>query len=265
MLELKADQFHIMLPLLDKMEYGGFCPNSVIEGNHPGRIFVDKPIEPEIGFVWCRGGFYCLAGNENNEGFNQSLMDLLFDKLDHHTFWLYPYPVSSWERKLDSLLGDRVTKMSFRSFRFNPSEFQKLLPWRDKIPSGFEVKRIDEKLMSRIGEIRGLTRRFWKSTEDFMKIGFGFCLLHRGEIVTFCYSAFVGGGKYEIDIRTVEKYRRQGFGEFNACAFIEHCLNKNKIPSWHCGSTNVPSDALARKLGFEPKVDFPIYRWIEAN
>lgn len=47
---------------------------SIIEGNSPGQIWVDRLDQPQTAFVWDKveGGFY-LVGNENNDEFNAAL------------------------------------------------------------------------------------------------------------------------------------------------------------------------------------------------
>ena len=45
-----------------------------------------------------------------------------------------------------------------------------------------------------------------------------------------------------------------------ACALIDECLATQARPGWHCLTDNDGSSALALKLGFEPHLEFPIYR-----
>ena len=63
----------------------------------------------------------------------------------------------------------------------------------------------------------------------------------------------------EIDIHTKEKYRRRGLAHYAASAFIEECLARGLRPNWECWWDNEPSVSLAKKLGFEPISDHPVF------
>jgi RimJ/RimL family protein N-acetyltransferase len=83
------------------------------------------------------------------------------------------------------------------------------------------------------------------------------------EIVSACTAVSVGGGEAEIDIHTEAAYRRRGYGFLTACAFIEACLARDLTPSWACWPHRTASQALAQKLGFDPRPDVPAHYWDE--
>ena len=249
--ELKVDEFHLVKSIFKSL------PNSVVEGNRLGRIFVDDMKTPRVALVCYRRGLYYLAGDASNHQSNQSLYELLFRE---RPFYLYSFP-EVWEEKLDIVLKDKATKHYRQSFDFNPEEFSSHRNWREKIPLGFRLERIDAELMERIANdiMPWSLTIFWNSISDFIKKGFGFCLLHDAQIASVCYSATVGKRECSIDIKTVEKFRRRGFAMLTASAFIEHCLGRGFLPTWECHTSNKESMATAKKLGFFEKAEFPIY------
>ena len=71
--ELEHTQFEQVRPLFQGLNYH-LVIFSILEGNSPGRIWVDHPYRPQTALVWDKveGGLY-LAGFEQNDGFNQAL------------------------------------------------------------------------------------------------------------------------------------------------------------------------------------------------
>jgi RimJ/RimL family protein N-acetyltransferase len=160
------------------------------------------------------------------------------------------------------LVGQTIT-LYRTSFTFNESKFQYLRNWRDKIPKDFVIKRIDSTLFEKYKkEMDPLYNLLWSSTEDFLQDGFGFCILKDNQFASVCIS-FSRDESAEIDILTVEKYRRNGFATLTCAAFIEHCLEHNLVPNWDCDAGNQLSIQLASKLGFEKNNDFPMLWWHE--
>jgi len=255
MRELEAGELARASPIVQRTGYGMALAYSVIEGNHPGRAFVNEGVGPTVTLVCREGGLYYLAGDESNEELHQALPEILFGELEE-SFFLHTYS-AAWESRLDSLFGDTLGKTYRRAFRFNADRFSPHLAWRDSIPPGFCMKRIDRKLV----EETGIRIDYWNSISDFLATGFGMCLVHGHEFVSRCYSGCVGGGEHEIDITTAEGFRGQGFATLTASAFIEHCLRNDAVPAWSCFADNPASCALAEKLGFVKCGDFPLYRW----
>lgn len=244
--------------------------NATIDGNCPGRIFVDDPTNPSAAFIWndIRYGF--LAGDPDNEAFVVSLSELLAETLlpeaesSHDpTLILYPYP-KSWHRRIKTIAGDySPTTLHRRMFSFNPAHFTHH-DWTAHLPKSFRMQQIDAQMLA---DEEGLAEEMdflWGNREKFLQRGFGFCLRNGGEIISTCFSAFVSGNQYEISITTHPQHRKRGFGTLTASAYIERCLQSGIEPVWQCWHDNAPSVGLAQKLGFVPEMDYPVYL-IELN
>jgi RimJ/RimL family protein N-acetyltransferase len=233
----------------------------VLEGNSPGRVFVDHLDEPRTAFVHTNAGFSYLVGSSQNGAFNQAFKKLLDDRLfpeikisNDPTLVFYPLS-DSWEVPLKKTLdGRRVLDLFRKQFIFNPKKFISSSNRQKQIPAGFQMQHIDQASMERFG-----ADMFpWESPQAFLKTGFGFWLLKDNEIACECSSVFIGGGAVEINIHTNEKYRRQGLAAIAATAFISECLDRGLHPNWECWWDNQPSISLAQKLGFEPVKDHPV-------
>lgn len=92
-----------------------------------------------------------------------------------------------------------------------------------------------------------------------MERGIGHFITKGNEIISVCTSPYVGGGYAEIDIITIESYKRMGLATQTGVRFIKECVEKNLIPNWCCHADNVESNQLAHKLGFDKVADHPMY------
>jgi RimJ/RimL family protein N-acetyltransferase len=267
--ELEPSQFERVRSLFQGLAYH-LAIFSVIEGNSPGRIWVDHPRRPQTALVWdkAEGEFY-LAGLEEDDGFNQALNACIRGqiypearRLPRMLDFVLNYSPETWESKLDVVLRDTAPMKHYRQhFTFK----QLKVDWKVQLPDGLVMTRVDEKLLARtelknIEEVRRWALRSWQSVGNFMEKGFGFCLLHGDAIVCWCIADYVAGKAYEIGIHTDEDYRRRGLATLTVAAAVEHCLTWGATEiGWHCWSSNVASAATARKVGFEQTIEHPVY------
>jgi len=259
--EISSTQYQQITPLLGK--YSNYpVVNAVIEGNSPGQIFVDTLADPKSAFVLTNAGFSYLAGSPKNFEFNNTLKELLdndlFPKIkesDDPTLIFYPLS-DGWEAPIKKMLGQREIHNTFRKqVAFKPEKFTQHSDWEAHIPVGFNLHPIDRALLDKFD-----ADMFpWESPQVFLEKGFGYWLMTDDEIVSECSTVFVGGGAVEINIHTEDKYRKQGFAQLTTSAFIAESLSRGLRPNWECWWNNKPSISLAKKLGFEPIGDHPVF------
>jgi RimJ/RimL family protein N-acetyltransferase len=270
MLELERGGYSRVRPLFE--DTANIPPRSVLSGITPGRVFVDDVQDPQAALVWTQWGFAYLAGESCKDAFTRDLHDLILEELVPNKggrekgFLLFPCS-STWEAESSLLLaGRRPNKIYRRSFTFNPSHFSGNYGWLNRLPAGFHIYRIDEKLIERTGDrISQEIEAAWASVKDFLNDGFGFCLMHGEEIVSLCTSPFIAGREVEVCIRTDPHYRSKGYATVTALAFLEHCLLNDLSPNWECPWDHIASCALAARLGFENPVDRLVYYWEELS
>jgi RimJ/RimL family protein N-acetyltransferase len=90
------------------------------------------------------------------------------------------------------------------------------------------------------------------SVEDFLAKSFGLCLIKDGALVGWCLSEYNNSQGCEVGIEINEDYQKQGLGSALASAFAQLAQERGiKRIGWHCWKDNLPSVALAKKLGFE--------------
>lgn len=267
--ELRQNEYENVRSLYDGLNYH-LVIYSIIEGNSPGVVYVDAPNEPKTAFMWDKveGGFY-LAGDESNCEFNKSLNEWILNRIypavneiPHLAdFALYYFP-EAWADHVNVILKDTDPMKHYRKhFIIDQLKYD----WKSLIPDGFRMIRVDgdflkRKQLKNIGHVTGWVMSSWGSLENFMEKGFGFCLVHENDIVSWSIADYVAGKDYEIGIHTDENYRRRGFATMTAAAAVDYCLsNGMEHVGWHCWSPNLGSAATAKKVGFRQTIEHPIY------
>jgi len=264
MIELEVGNYRNVLPLLGGLKQA-VLPYAVCEGTNPGRVFVDDLQNPKTTLIWTPVGYYFLVLGRSDTQTLEDLSELLTgtfvpaSKAMGETGFILVAELDDWREKTSALLGSHeVIEIFRRPFAFNADKFNARGNWREKIPPGFELKRVDESLAAQAN-----LPPSWKSPEDFTSNGMGFALMDGEKIASLSTSVFASSARVEIDIHTEEEYRRRGFASITASALIEECLRKGKQPNWECFWENEESTALALKLGFDQLPDYPVYFWEE--
>lgn len=123
-----------------------------------------------------------------------------------------------------------------------------------------EIKSAQASDLGVIEERFGVVRRFWRSDSDFIASAHAVVVWVSGAPASICYAAAVAEGLAEIDVLTLEEYRRIGLGKRIVHVFSQHCLRQGLKPVWDCFTNNAGSMALCKSCGFEPlRAAYPFY------
>jgi RimJ/RimL family protein N-acetyltransferase len=268
--ELNKQDYEKVRPLYQGLDYH-LTIRAVIEGTGPGRIYVDNVSAPKTAFICSVEGYY-LAGAAENAGFNNALgalirnisqtRDTVREGEDAIDLDVYP---QTWETRLPSLFPDRTPLIEQRR-TYLCTELR--INWKEHIPDGYSIHRINEKLLERLGEnvpkhVFGWMKANWGGRENFLQRGFGFCLLHGERMISWCIADCVSGDLCEVGIHTIPDYRRQGFATLTVAATVDYCLSHGFTSiGWHCNDDNVGSWKTAEKVGFTKARDYIFYLYL---
>lgn len=111
------------------------------------------------------------------------------------------------------------------------------------IPKGLKIVNINNELAQEIGVDLSLC--------DFDKLHFGKCLMSGDNILSYCYSIFLSHDEAEIDVKTIESDRLNGYATLVVKEFINECIDRGIKPNWACWPYNESSIKLALKVGFK--------------
>jgi RimJ/RimL family protein N-acetyltransferase len=255
--ELAQHEYDSVRPIFRCIEHDRAVVFSTIEGNTPGRIFVDHPGSPRTALVRFSGGELYVGGCADDQALNHEIVELILNELATPPHLLICSFSEAWKCTLDELLRPCGVRRVIREhLELSPEHFRAAHDgWHTRMPEGFRLQLMDRHLVERSDPGLGT---LWGSIDNFLARAFGFCVLRDDEIVSRCSTVALGDRRFETGVGTEERYRRQGFATLAACAFIERSLELNLAPEWGC-YYNVASRALALKLGFVSKPDVEVH------
>lgn len=222
---------------------GKVYPLSVSQGFQYGDIFTYSANNCEAVLFWHYCGFAYLAG-KIDEAFLEDVYKLMLNRNNTNS------------RRFILMTNDEETENFFRSkddvcidrrYLFEYTEKQS--PAIPTMPSGFEIKEINSELLS---EIHGgiVPSLFWKSSENFLKKGKGYCIFDGKNVAAWVFSAAVSSSEIDIGVETSENYRGRGLAAAAAKMMIKYAFDVGKSPVWACHCNNTASKRLAEKIGF---------------
>jgi RimJ/RimL family protein N-acetyltransferase len=245
---------------------------STLAGATPGRIAADDPRRPTSAALWF-GHKLFLAGDSRNAEFIRRLAahfdQNLFPQARQHgqeVFFVF-LPDAGWKAQFSALFGSNFARQvdaprQTYTFRSGVNRFD--AAWREKIPAGFRLSPVDARLLARthlkhMDYLTEETQSERTSVQDFLDRSFGVCLHNDETLAAWCLSEYNTGARCEVGIATVDEYQRQGLGTLVGSAFIEEALRRGvREIGWHCWARNLPSAALARRLGYTLERDYEI-------
>ncbi|MBX0358475.1 GNAT family N-acetyltransferase [Halobacillus sp. Nhm2S1] len=271
-----------MIRELDKSEFykceklingeGHLEVKAVIEGNNPGRIFVDHIDSPKTGIIWLgnNDGFFFI-GDEENEGFNNHINDFI-DKV------IFP---EAQKLRLNNFIAignhpgwEKIIERVFKHRQMQKSNQKVYTMWENhykdnnepSISQDYTVLKIDNELiedknnsLENIGFLRSKISEFWSSPEDFYQKGIGYCIVYKNKVASLCFSGFVAEKVHGIDIETIEVHQGNKLGQKAAHCVLKDSLSKGMIPYWDCEEANKPSNIIAQNIGLENYFNYTVY------
>jgi len=261
---LTPDQLPAARTLFNAMAGHHLILPSILAGLTPARVWVDDPNAPRVAAALFHNKIY-LLGSSREAGFNATLGELLtgevFPELKQNDVGIaLIFPSNpGWAELYPSLFGNAFARIypdaQRQVYAFDAGK-NTLIDWRGLLPEGFTLRAVDAALLaddrwSSIEYLREETQSERISVEDFLAHSFGVCLTHGLDLVAWCLSEYNCGERCEVGIATVEQYQRRGFGSVVGAAFVEEALRRGyRSIGWHCWTRNLPSAALARRIGY---------------
>ena len=267
---LSKDEYWRVLPLLggSQPNYFDIIARAVVAGNSPGSIWVDDASKPKSSLI--RDKHYCfyLVGDPDNEAFNAALRNLVTEQIAPEAlatgqgiFKLF-YSTLGWESKVESIFNQAT--LTIRGRTLFTLDHPTLPDWRAKLPAAAVIRPIDRELLTSTN-LQGLQSivsemlSTWASLDDFLALGFGYCLVYGERIACWCTAEYVDGKAIGVGIETVEQHWGKGFATLTAAAFVEHCTAHGIAAYWDAWTSNVASRVVAEKVGFKKMQEYSIY------
>ncbi|WP_430787014.1 GNAT family N-acetyltransferase [Virgibacillus flavescens] len=271
-----------MICELDKMEFykckeqinnaGHLEVKAVIEGNNPGRIFVDNIDSPKTGLIWLgnNDGFFFIS-DEKNKSFNNHINDFIdtvifpqAKKLKLNKFIAIGNH-SRWENTIEKIFEHRHMQKS-NQYVYTLTESRYKNTNERSINQEYTVFKVSKDLfensdnaLENIEFLHSTLSEFWSSPENFFQKGIGYCIVYRNKIVSLCYSGFAAENVHGIGIETLEDYQGNKLGQKVAHCVVKEFVRKGIIPYWDCEEVNKPSNIIAKHIGLEKDFNYLVY------
>jgi len=270
--ELESNEFDRVRPLFQEFDYS-LSIHAAIEGNNPGRIFVNDVNHPRTALALTVEG-YLLAGDDSNLETNGALRRLFKERVftgevfvnGDWSMSLAVHP-EMWEAKLPELIPTHEVEKSERyHYLCRTVKFD----WRNNIPEECTVRRVDRTLLNDAEVVfPDVVREWmdfeemWWTEENFLSKGVSFGVLREGEVVAWCTPDCVAGDRIDVGVITHPAHRRRGLATVAVAATVEHCLGHGfSAVGWHCNANNVGSWKTAEKVGFERSREYAYYYYM---
>lgn len=218
--------------------------NAVIEKQQEGKIYKLA----ENYFILHKAGFcyYSFKEKKNIQG-TQMLQLIAEDKTIPDYIHIYD-------------ATQELAEEAMKDVRFNAKvrtriqlKFTSGIVEATSMPAGYYMEPIREDNFM-VMEVFGLDidSKFWKSQQDFLRFGFGYCIFNEKRLpLSVCYTACVVNNEAEIDVITRSGFLQKGLAKAAVAAFTNHCIGKNIIANWDCFEENIGSLKTAESLGFK--------------
>jgi len=220
---------------------------------HMGKAWVDDLENPTVAQVMV-GIFVFYAGDSNSE----VAKELLYNLPEHI---LAIVDTDDWKKRIETIHEERIEKFDRFEFEKNPEHFDSkhLQGYLSALPEGYELKRIDESLVNEdsLHELSPEFTGLFDSTEDYLKRGLGFCIVHKGQVVSGASSFSIYDNGLEIEVATDSNHLKMGLATIVSSALILDCIEKGIYPNWD--AANPESLNLGKKLGYVFKQSYDTY------
>lgn len=242
--------------------------DAIAAGNSPALAWADDRTQPGAAYLWDKTHCHFLIGDPDRPAFVAAVRDLIRRDIAPQlaargqAFLKVITSSAAWEQPVGSIFG--TAELVSRERVLHALDTLALPAWRASMPDGYFVRQVDAELL-RNSRLRGITdlrneiMTGWPSLAGFLNGGFGFCLLHGDEIVTWCTAEYMSRGKCGVGIETAVEHMRRGFATLTASALAEHALAQGLTPYWDSWKANLPSLAVARKVGFRVVSEYTIF------
>ena len=257
MIELQPDQLHVAGTLYHNYPYLHGYVASALNGEM-GTVAVDDVKRPTVGRItlaWAN----ILAGDATTPAAEALLSEILPNTI------LIPEN-SKWVGAFYGKWGHRLEKWRRITCRGGSWSIEKLKDFERQLPSCHSIEQV-----SCPEEVKGLIQMGdglidfpnYPTPEDFLSRGVGFLVKRNGEIVSGCTSYAVGGGKFDISVRTRQECQRRGLAQAVAARMISFCMQEGIEPCW-----DAPSEAggnLGKKLGYTYAKPYTAFRVLKVR
>lgn len=248
MIELSVEKFSQMTSFFDKNTPNFPVVRAIIEGNNPGRIWIDQLVNPSICLVITNGGYSFIGkGGEIKELIILEVIEILKKNKPIKLIWELNDPLLGLFEKAGFT---HVNRIQFYHPAIINHDLTHIDAICERLPSDCEIKLIDAPLLKKSNWLPFI-KQIYGNEENFLKNGYGLALIQNDELISEAFACYIGGDYVETGSVTSEKYRGKGYATIIRAFLIKESLSRNLRPATSCNADNIGSAKVSEKLGFK--------------
>lgn len=241
--------------LFDPQAPAGLRCTAVLEGIDPGKIITDDPSAPRWAAVWEAGdGILYTGGELETQTFHALIESLRREGEVLVGYWDPHDAIVSWLPSNPTWWGTSY------DFFDRPADGTGLEAYVQLVQAEYTIREIDEKLLERCLWYEDTVRRHGNA-KAFLEAGRGMCLMQGEDILCEAYAGKLILGTRELGVITQEAQRGRGLATLTCAHLVQACEHAGERTYWNCATTNLPSVAVARKLGYRTELMFYWQAW----
>ena len=239
MRKVSEKDYHMFITWAKANTANTVYPSSIAEGIQSGDIYVNDDADVETVLFWHHCGFGYISGKPSYDFLNDIYSVMTSDHNRKRLVLITSdEEVADYFRDKEVLLDSRAEYSYLSDRNISATDI-----------TGFRIEQIDEENLSRI-EGRIIPSFSWKTSDQFLKHGFGYIALDQERVCAIAFSAAVSSDEIDIGVETHEDYRRKGLAAILAGRMCERILKIGKKPVWAHSISNTGSMNTALKCGF---------------
>ncbi|MGM0641151.1 MAG: GNAT family N-acetyltransferase, partial [Thermotogota bacterium] len=131
------------------------------------------------------------------------------------------------------------------------------------IAKEFKIHKVNENILNKKYEnldfLLEEIKLWWDDLENFLNRSYGYIASHNNKIVSYALGDYLVDNIHLMGVETLKDYRKNGLSQACCEAFIKNSLSNNITPRWECMSSNIASQKLVEKLGFNKSKIYNLY------
>lgn len=222
----------------------------ILAGRNPGRVVVDQSATPHQCAVLTSDRLL-FVGRATDQAFLDEALH--YFRPSGHVGLIASTYASPSQLALPQA-AKILNRREFTARAHHPAAWMEL---KRRLPENGEVRLADHPLLERC-EWRSSLEAASGSLERYLSSGLSYCLLQNQDLVAEAHAPFRGEGVVEIGVTTHPAHQGRGYATAVCAYLIEACEQHGLQTYWSCDADNLPSLAVARKLGFGGERDYQI-------
>jgi len=226
---------------------------AVLQDANAGTIWVDDPSRPRSAYVWeADDGTLYRGGGQDAAGLLDAVTRLRQEGV---------VALGFREGDPDIALFPPEPNAGASCLEFHrPVGNSDLSPYLGPLPPGYALYRLDRARLGSSPQREAAIHRYG-SLDNLLDKGLAVCLMHGDDTVCEAFADVDVRGTREMGVTTQKPYRGHGFATITCAYLVQLCEERGSSAYWDCAALNLPSAALARRLGFRNERPYRLLAW----